>query len=164
MDKLFSIIVAMDENNAIGKDNQLPWHLSNDLKRFKQITLGHTVIMGNKTFQSLPKGPLPDRVNIVLTSQQGIHIDHCLVLHSLEEVFFHCDEHRENFIIGGASIYKQFLPFVQKLYMTRVHATFQADTFFPDLDPNAWDILQSEDHNPDDKNPYPYSFITCQRH
>lgn len=161
--KLISIIVAIGENYAIGKDNKLLWHLPNDLKRFKRITEGFTVIMGKNTYYSLPKRPLPGRDNIVLTDKPGEQVDTCEMAYSIDDVILKCDDHKENFIIGGASVYKQFFPHAQKLYITKVHATFEADTFFPEIDPTNWEIVDSEEHPQDEKHIYPYSFITYRR-
>ena len=158
--KPISIIVAIAENNAIGKDNRLLWHLPEDLKRFKRITKGHKIIMGKNTYFSLPKRPLPDRVSVVLTDQPGELIDTCQMAYSIDEVLSKCDDEQENFIVGGASVYKQFLPYAQKLYITWVKAVFEADTFFPDIDPAIWEVVDSEPHEKDEKHPYPYTFVT----
>ncbi len=158
--KRISIIAAIDENNAIGKDNKLLWHLPEDLKRFKRITGGHTIIMGKNTYYSLPFRPLPGRVNIVISDRPGEQIDNCLMAYSIEDVMLKCDDQKENFICGGASVYKQFYPLAQKLYITKVHSTFKADTFFPEIDPENWKIIESEEHPMDERHMYPYSFIT----
>jgi len=158
-----SIIVAIADNYAIGKDNQLLWHLSEDLKRFKRITLGHTVIMGRKTYLSIPKRPLAGRKNVVLTkSPQDIH-DDCFIAGSIDEALQQCDASNENFVIGGSSIYEQFLPIAQKLYITKVHASFDADSFFPRIDLDSWEITESERYKADEKDKYDYTFITYKR-
>jgi dihydrofolate reductase len=161
--KPISIIVAIADNNAIGKDNKLLWHLPEDLKRFKRITLGHSVIMGKQTFYSLPRRPLQDRTNIVLTTNTAEFIDGCQMAHSIEDVINLCHENTENFIIGGASVYKQFLTIAQKLYITKVHASFDADTFFPEIDVNTWKVIETEEHKADKKHPFDYTFVTYLR-
>jgi dihydrofolate reductase len=161
--KPISIIVAVDEKNAIGKDNKLLLHLPGDLKRFKRITEGHTIIMGKNTYYSLPRRPLPGRLNIVLTDIQGENIDSCCMAYSIDDVLLQCDDNKENFIIGGASVYKQFYPLSQKLYITRIHATFEADTFFPEIEPGKWEIVDSEEHVSDETHAFPYTFVTYVR-
>jgi dihydrofolate reductase len=158
-----SIIVAVAENNAIGKDNQLLWHLSGDLRRFKKITSGHTVIMGKKTFESLPVRPLPGRVNIVISDDPSDHFEGCVMARSLEGILDHCDPVEENFIIGGGSVYRQFFKTVQKLYLTRVHAMFDADTFFPDICSDEWELIECEHQCKGEKDDFSYSFLTYQR-
>lgn len=161
--KPISIIVAIADNYAIGKDNKLLWHLPEDLKRFKRITEGHPVIMGKRTYYSLPRRPLPGRTNIVLTDIAGEQIDGCQMAYSIEDIIHQCDESHENFIIGGASVYKQFFTIAQKLYITEVHANFEADTFFPEIDLNIWKVVEREDCKADEKHPFDYTFITYIR-
>jgi dihydrofolate reductase len=162
--KQISIIVAVAKNNAIGKDNKLLWHLSEDLKRFKKLTTGHTIVMGKNTYFSLPRRPLPNRTHIVLTDIPGEQIDDCVMAYSVEDAISKMDLEEENFIIGGASIYRQFLPFSDKLYITWVHEEFEADTFFPEFDEAEWNIISKEDFpDPDEKNPYPYSYVIYER-
>lgn len=162
--KHISIIVAVAKNNAIGKDNKLLWHLSEDLKRFKKLTTGHTIVMGKNTWYSLPKRPLPKRTHIVLTDVPGEKIEGCIMAYSIEDAISKMNPEDENFIIGGASIYKQFLPHADKLYITWVHKEFEADTFFPALDENDWKIISKEEFPvPDEKNPYPYTYIIYRR-
>ena len=134
--KTLSIIVAIAKNNAIGKNNDLLWHLSDDLKHFKKITSGHTVVMGKRTWESLPFKPLPNRKNIVLTDITGEKIDHCISVYSISQAIEMCDEDAESFIIGGGAIYNQFFGVVQKLYITKVLQDFEADTFFPAINAN----------------------------
>jgi dihydrofolate reductase len=143
--KPISIIVAVAANHAIGKDNQLLWHISDDLKRFKSLTAGHTVVMGKNTFYSLPKRPLPNRKNIVITDVAGEIIEGCEMAYSIEDAIKLCDEAKENFVMGGASIYRQFLGIADKLYITRVHKEFDADCFFPDIDPTLWQLTEAID-------------------
>lgn len=157
-----SIIVAISENNAIGKDNQLLWHLPADLKYFKNRTTGYTVIMGRKTFDSIGK-PLPNRRNIIITRQKELTLSGCEVYHSLEDAIAHCEGEKEIFIIGGDSIYKESLPLINKIYLTQVHQTFEADAFFPVLNMNEWNIIKKEDFEADEKNKYAYSFLELVR-
>jgi len=158
--KNISIIVAIAENYAIGKDNELLWHISDDLQRFKKLTSGHTVIMGQNTFDSLPNGALPKRTNIVITLNKELIIPGCIMAYSIEDAIKKCDLNHEVFVIGGGSIYKQFLEFVDKIYITLVHENFDADTFFPKIDSNKWSIIEQSDFIADDKSKYAYSFIT----
>ena len=162
---MISIIVAISQNGAIGYKGDLIYHLSADLKRFKSLTTGHTVIMGRKTFQSLPKGALPNRRNIVLTRQQGISFEGTEVFTSITEALAHCTPDEKIYVIGGAQIYSQALELADELEITLVHATpREADTFFPDYNANGrWKLVNREDHDPDEKNPYPYSFLTYRK-
>lgn len=155
---MISIIVAIAENNAIGKDNKLLCHIPGDLKRFKKLTTGKTVIMGLKTFKSLPDGPLPNRRNIVITDKKNQKIDGCDMAYSIEEAVEMCNTDEENFVIGGGSIYRQFLPLADKLYITKVHHNFDADTFFPEIDYSKWKLISSKKITKDVK--YPFSYLT----
>jgi dihydrofolate reductase len=128
---MISIIVAIAENYAIGKNNELLWHIPEDMKRFRRITSGHKIIMGKRTFESLPVRPLKDRINIVVSDDPADVYDGCLMAYSLEEALQHCRSDEECFVIGGGMIYRQFLPLADKLYITWVHREFEADTFFP---------------------------------
>jgi len=156
-----SAIVAIGENNAIGKSNQLLWHLPADLKHFKNKTAGHSIIMGRKTFDSVGK-PLPNRRNIVVT-RQDITIPGCEVVKSIDEALELCKGENEVFIGGGAEIYKLAMDKTDKIYLTIVHKMFDADTFFPEIDFTKWVETEHEDHQPDEKNNLPYSFITLER-
>ncbi|MBS1531343.1 MAG: dihydrofolate reductase [Bacteroidetes bacterium] len=158
---IVSAIVAIGENNAIGKNNQLLWHLPADLKYFKNKTAGHTIIMGRKTFDSVGK-PLPNRRNIVVT-RQDIKIPGCEVVKSVDEALDLCKGEDEVFIGGGAEIYKLAMDKTDRIYLTIVHKMFDADTFFPEIDPTQWVETAREDHQPDEKNNLPYSFITIER-
>lgn len=133
-----SIIVATSQNYAIGKDNDLLWHISDDLKRFKALTSGHTVVMGRRTFDSLPKKPLPKRRNIVLTHDEDFSYEGVDVAHTVQQVLNAAEGEEELFVIGGAAIYKQFLPFAQRLYVTWVYADFDADVYFPVIDKSVF--------------------------
>lgn len=159
-----SIIVAVAKDNAIGKDNKLLWHLSEDLKRFKKLTSGHYIIMGKNTYFSLPRRPLPNRTHIVITDVPGEQIDDCIMAYSIEDAISKMNPDEENFIIGGASIYRQFLQHANKLYITWVHENFEADTFFPELTAHEWDVVAREDFmEPDENNPHPYSYTIYER-
>jgi dihydrofolate reductase len=161
--KKISIIVAIAENFAIGRNNQLLWHIPADLKRFKKITGGHQVIMGKLTYESLPLRPLPNRTNIVITDKPGETFEGCTSVYSIEEAINLCNEQEESFIIGGGSIYRQFLPFCNKLYITQVHRDFEADTFFPDIDLSKWKLIEREDHDPGDVIDFSYSFLIFEK-
>ena len=156
--KNLSLIVAIAQNHAIGKDNKLLWHLSDDLKRFKRLTTGHTIVMGKLTFESLPVRPLPNRRSVVITDDPDDNFEGCVMASSIEDAIQKCDEERENFIIGGGSVYRQFMPFVNKIYLTRVYHDFEADTFLQ-LDLEGWNLKEKTDFEADEKNPYPSSFL-----
>lgn len=156
------LIVAAAENNAIGKDNQMPWHLPNDFKYFKQQTLNHSVVMGRKTFESIGK-PLPERRNIVITRNHDWKTEDVDVANSLEEVLTYCRDEREVFIIGGAEIYKQALPLASKVLLTRVHTSINGDAYFPSLDSNEWKLVSSEQHESDERHAFDYTFEMYER-
>ena len=162
---MISIIVAIAENGAIGYKGDLIYHLSADLKRFKTLTTGHTVLMGRKTFESLPKGALPNRRNIVLTRQKGASFPGTEVYPSITEAMKHCVPDEKVFIIGGAQIYKQALELADELEITLVHNTpALADTFFPEFNIDGhWKLINREDYESDEKNPFPYSFLTYRK-
>lgn len=157
-----SIIVAIAQNFAIGKNNDLLFHLPNDLKRFKQITTGHPVIMGRNTFLSLPKGALPNRRNIVITDNPEEKFEGCEMVFSVNEAVKSVANESEAFIIGGGMIYRQFFPLARKLYLTVVHKDFEADTFFPAIDYSQWVELSREDLA-DEKNGFNYSYLNLSR-
>lgn len=161
--KPISIIVAIASNYAIGKDNNLLWHISDDLKRFKKLTLQHTIVMGKNTFYSLPVRPLPNRVSIVLTDKADEKIEGCIMAYSIEDAIAKMDNEKENFIIGGGSIYKQFLPYAQKLYLTRVHQDFDADTFFPTINFEEYDLIDKEDKVPEIEGSFSFSYEIYQK-
>ena len=150
-----SLIVAFSRNRAIGKDNKLLWHLPNDLKYFKDITLGKTIVMGRKTFQSIGK-PLPGRNNVVLTTNSTWKYEGVEVIHSLDELNSFNDE---LIFIGGEDIYKQVLPTVDRMYITYVDEYFEADAFFPPINREEWNELKKEKGIQDEKNPYNYYFL-----
>jgi len=154
--KNISIIVAIASNYAIGKNNELLWHISEDLKHFKQITSGKTVIMGKKTFFSLPKRPLPNRMNIVITDIKNEIIEGCTMAYSIDDAIEKCGTD-ECFVIGGGSVYKQFLPYANKLYITWVDKNFEADVFFPEISDTEWQLTNTEKHYSDENN-FNFSF------
>jgi dihydrofolate reductase len=157
-----SLVVAVSENNAIGKDNQLLWHLPADLKHFKNITTGHVIIMGRKTFDSIGK-PLPNRRNIVITRQQELQLEGAEVVNSLEDAIQLAENEKEIFVIGGAQIYEQAMAICHRIYLTRVHQYFDGDAFFPAIDEQIWKEVAKEDHLPDEKNKFAYTFATLER-
>jgi len=163
MSSQISIIVAVASNLAIGKDNDLLWHISKDLKRFKKLTQGHFIVMGKKTYFSLPVRPLKNRTNMIITDIKDEKIDNCLMAYSIEDAISKMDKKGENFIIGGGSIYKQFMPHANKLYLTRVHKEFQGDTFFPEFSLNEWKLIEKQIINDDPQNDFSYSFETYIR-
>lgn len=161
---IISIIAAMDENRAIGKNQKLLWRLSNDMKFFKETTTGHTVIMGRKTFESLPNGALPNRKNITLTSNPDTQYTNCQTCHSLQEALTLTNTEKEVFIIGGGSLYEQTLPIADHLYLTIVHHAFdEADTFFPEIDFDDWQETDKTDYAEDEKNSYPHTILSYTR-
>ncbi len=157
-----SIIVAVAQNFAIGKNNDLLFHLPNDLKRFKQITTGHPVIMGRNTLLSLPKGALPNRRNVVITDNPDEKFDRCEMVFSIEEAIEAVKDEPEAFVIGGGMIYRQFYPLAGKLYLTLVHRDFDADVYFPEIDFREWAELSREDLF-DEKNNFNYSYLNLKR-
>jgi dihydrofolate reductase len=160
---MISIIVAIAENFAIGKNNDLLWHIPDDMKRFKMITTGHKIIMGKKTYLSLPARPLRNRENIVITDCPGEVFEGCTVVYSVEQAREKCSPGEENFIIGGASVYRQFLPYTDRLYITWVHKKFEGDVFFPVIDLKEWQIISQEDFPVDDRLGYGYSYVVYDR-
>lgn len=158
-----SIIVAVAQNYAIGKDKDLLWHISDDLKHFKAITSGHPVIMGRNTWNSLPRRPLPKRRNIVLTHSVDFQPESVEVAHSLAEVFALVRDEEQAFIIGGAEIYRQFLPWVQTLHVTWVHRDFEADTFFPVIDNSLFFKAQESETFLDPETGLSYSYVEYHR-
>lgn len=153
-----SIIVAIAANRAIGKDNRLLWNLSDDLKRFKKLTTGHTLIMGRNTFLSLPNGALPNRRHIVISDVAGESFDGCEMARSMEEALELAGTDEECFVIGGGMVYRQFLPLAGKLYLTQVQASFEADTFFPDIDFSQWKVLAREEVEAGGRNEYAHTY------
>ncbi len=157
-----SLIVAMDDHGLIGRRNQLPWHLPADMAWFRQHTLGKPILMGRKTHESIGR-PLPGRKNIVLTANVKLRIPGCTMVHSLAEAFRACGDADELMVIGGAEVYRLALPQAQRIYLTEVHDRFEGDAWFPPFDRQQWREVYREDHEPDEKNRWPYSFTILER-
>ena len=161
-----SLIAAVANNNIIGRDNKLPWHMPADLKWFKSLTTGHHVLMGRKTFEEIKK-PLPGRVNVVITRNPNWAADGVAIARSVDEAIGKAQAagDKEIFVIGGAEIFAQLLHRADRMYITRIHAEPQGDTYFPEFDDvNEWKLVDSEHFDADEKNAYPYSFLTYERH
>ncbi len=158
---MISIIVATANNRVIGAGNNMPWHLPADLAYFKKTTLGHPVIMGRKTFESIGK-PLPGRENVIVTSNRDYHAESCLVLHTLEEARNYCRD-KDVFIIGGAQIYQEFFPYADRLYITLIDEDFSGDTYFPEIHEEKWQLISKTDGVKDEKNPYRYEFLVYEK-
>ncbi len=159
---MLSIIVAVSENNVVGKENKLPWKLSADLKHLKSLTMGHHIIMGRKTWESLGRA-LPGRINVVITTDKNFKAEGGVVVQSLKEALTVSSSDDEIFIFGGGKIFKEAMPLVKKIYMTKVHSIIDGDTFFPVLDMKDWKETSREDFKADEKNQYDYSFVTLER-
>ena len=159
---MITIIVAIAQNHAIGRNNDLLWHIPEDMRRFKQITTGHKIIMGKRTYESLPKKPLKDRIHVVISDDPGDSFPDCLMAYSIEEAMQHCGDDEECFVIGGGMVYRQFLPLADKLLVTWVHKDFEADTFFPEIDSGSWQEINRSDSN-DPGSGLTYSFVTYVR-
>lgn len=161
--KTISIIVAIASNHAIGKDNQLLWHIPDDLKRFKALTTGHTIVMGKRTFESLPIRPLPNRRSIIITDIPGETIPGCEMAYSIDEAISLMEDGAENFIIGGGMVYRQFMPLAHRLYLTIVHKDFEADTFYPEIDYSEWTEASKETIDATGSLGFSYSYIIYNR-
>lgn len=161
---MLSIIVAVAENNVIGKDNKLIWHLPADLKRFKEITTGHTIIMGRKTFESLGR-VLPNRKHVILCKDMEMNVEdeNVEVLEDISMLDKYIQDTEEHFIIGGATIYKLLMPKANKIYLTLIHEKFDGDVYFPEISDDEWKIVDRTAGITDEKNPYNYEFITYVR-
>jgi dihydrofolate reductase len=159
---MLSLIAAISENNALGKENKLLWHLPADLKRLKALTMGHNLIMGRKTFESLGK-PLPGRPHIIISKQKNYFPEGASVVDSIEKAIELAKEDNQPFIFGGGEIYKLTLHLVQKIYITKVHANFEGDTFFPELSSDEWKLVDCQKFEPDDKNKFSYSYLEYDR-
>lgn len=157
-----TMIAAAAKNNALGKDNDLIWHISEDLKRFKRLTSGHAIIMGRKTFESMPKA-LPNRTNIILTKKEDYQPEGALVVHTVEAALALVKEDIQPFIIGGGEIYRLFMGNCDRIELTRVHHDFEADVFFPSIDTDKWTIVAQEDISATDNQPYNYSYLTYEK-
>lgn len=161
--KRLIIIAAAGENNALGKDNDLPWHLPDDFKRFKSLTSGHKIIMGRKTLESFPKA-LPNREHIAITRDKGYEPKFpCKIVHSLEEALALVNANETAFIIGGGEIYRQSIAIATEIELTRIHASFDADAFFPEIDESVWKLTKEEHHPKDDKHEYSFTYLTYTR-
>ena len=163
-----SIIAAMAKNRVIGKGNEIPWRLSSDLKRFKDLTMGHAVIMGRKTHESIHeslKHPLLGRLNIIVTHRKDYEAEGCLVVHSLDGALKAAEaiNRDEVFVIGGAEIYKQALSLADKMYLTIVKAEIEGDAYFPEFNPKEWHVVNQEEIGVDKNNQYPHLFMVFQR-
>lgn len=159
---MISFLVAMDKNKVIGRNNQLPWHLPEDLKYFKRVTMGHPIAMGRKTHESIGR-ILPGRENIIITRQSDYKCEGCTVLTSIQDfVQYAREQEDEIFVIGGAEIFKETFAFTDRLYITYIYEEFEGDTFFPDFDTSNWKLISSEKGVKDEKNPYDYEFIVYE--
>jgi len=159
---MVTIIAAVAKNNALGKDNQLIWHIPADLKRFKKITTGHHIIMGRKTFESLGK-PLPNRTTIIISRNKNYKVEGCIVVNSLAEALEAASDDKNPFILGGAQIYQKAMELTDILDLTLIHHEFEADVFFPKIDPSIWKEVSRIDYHADAKNKYDYSFVKYKR-
>lgn len=161
---MLSIICAVAENNAIGHNNQLLYPLRDDLRRFKALTTGHTILMGRRTFESLPKGALPQRRNLVISTTQTQAWPNTEVYESLDSALRHCSAEEEIFIIGGAQLYTAALHLADRLYLTHIHATpDEADAFFPSIKDDEWEVVAREHHPADEVHPQAFTFVDYQR-
>lgn len=164
---IVSLIAALSKNRVIGKDNDLPWSLPDDMKYFMQTTKGHHVIMGRKNYDSIPEKfrPLPNRTNMVISRNQNLSLPGCLVFHSIEEAIQHAKNAGEHelFIIGGAEIYRQSLALAHKLYLTEIQADIEGDTYFPDFDKNTWKESSRKHHPSDERHVYSFDFVIYER-
>ncbi len=159
---MISIIAALAENRVIGVNNTLPWRLPNDLKHFRRLTTGHAIVMGRKNYESIGK-PLPERTNIIVTRNHDYRASGCLIAHSLDDALALAKGDPEIFVIGGAEIYREALPLADRLYLTQVHSAVEGDTFFPEINDNAWKETAREQHAADEKHAYAYSFVVLER-
>jgi len=156
---MITMIAAASENNALGKDNDLIWHLPDDFKRFKNLTTGHHIIMGRKTWESFPK-PLPNRTHVVITRNKEYVAQDAIVVHTMEDALAFAQEDPHTFIIGGGEIYTLGLEFATHIELTRVHGNFEADAFFPEIDDAKWKLQESIFHDTDDRHKYGFTFET----
>jgi dihydrofolate reductase len=159
---MLSIIVAVAENNVIGKDNSLIWKLPRDMRHFKETTTGHYIIMGRKTFESNGR-PLPNRTNVIITRDKNYKAEGCVVVHSLEDAIREAKEDSEAFIIGGGVIYEMSMAIVDRIYITKIQHTFEGDTFFPEINMEEWVISEEREFESDEKNQYSFTILTLDR-
>lgn len=160
---MISIIVAVSEDLGIGKNNDLLWHIPEDLRRFKRLTYGNTVIMGKRTWESLPKRPLSGRKNVVITDIPHESFENAVTAYSIEDALAKCGKEEEIFIIGGGSIYRQFMPLADRLYITYVHKMKPADIYFPKIDQGIWRIIEQEEFKAENDNEIPYTYVIYER-
>ena len=159
---ILSFVAAMDRNRVIGTNNALPWNMPADMKHFRDLTRGKPVIMGRRTFESIGHA-LPKRPNIVITREADFKAEGCAVVHSIDEAIRAAGNAPEAMVIGGGVIFKEFLPRANRMYLTLIDHDFDGDIYFPEYDAREWHEVSRESHEPDDKNPYPYTFITLER-
>jgi len=160
---MISFIVAMDKNRVIGKDNQLPWHLPADLKFFKRVTMGHPIIMGRNTYESIGK-PLPGRENIIVTRNKEYAQEGCTIIHSVDELLQMASRQNEEvFVIGGAELFQATFSMADRLYITKIEEEFTGDTYFPEFNQSEWELVSQEKGIRDEKNPYEYFFTIYNR-
>lgn len=159
---IISFVVAMGKNRVIGKDNSLPWEMPADMKRFKELTTEKPIIMGRKTFESIGR-PLPNRTNIIITRDENYKAEGCIVVHSIDEALKAAEGNEEVMVIGGAQIYKEFLPTANKIYLTIIDNDFEGDAYFPEYNEDEWKEVKREKHEADKENKYSYTFIDLQR-
>ena len=162
MSQVISAVVVVDANNGNGKENKLLVHFPADLKRFKSITTGHSIVMGRKTFDSMGRA-LPNRRNILISRQSNLTAEGAEIASSLQEALDFCRDEKEVFIIGGAEIFRQAFDIIDRIYLTRIHKSFDADTFFPEINDMDWQESERSDFKPDEKTPFSYSFVTYQK-
>jgi dihydrofolate reductase len=160
---MISIIVAVSEDLGIGKDNELLWRIPEDLRRFRRLTTGNVIIMGKKTWESLPKRPLPGRKNIVLTDIPDEEFEGAITAYSIEDALSRCDRDKEIFVIGGGSIYRQFMNLADRLYITHVHRKADADVYFPEIDPKTWKVIEADDFANNEGDTPPYTYTVYER-
>ncbi|MEH7388572.1 dihydrofolate reductase [Bacillus sp. JJ1521] len=160
---MISLLVAMDKNQLIGKDNDLPWRLPADLAYFKRVTMGHPIFMGRKTYDSIGR-PLPGRENIIVTRDTSYEAEGCKVIHSIDDIVKMSEEtEKELFVIGGAEIFKEILRHSDRLYITEIEEEFEGDTYFPAFDKTEWKVISKEKGIKDEKNPYEYTFLVYEK-
>lgn len=157
---MISLLVAIGKDRVMGKDNDLPWHLPEDLKWFKKVSMGHTIIMGRKTYESIGK-PLPGRKNVIVTSDKSYEAEGCIITHSIDEALGQGGD--EQIVIGGAKIFEQVLPRAGRIYLTYIDAEFDGDTYFPEMKEKEWEVTSKEKGIKNEKNPYDYYFMVYER-
>jgi dihydrofolate reductase len=163
---IISLIVAMDKNRGIGKNNKIPWHLPSDLKRFKRLTMGHYLMMGRKTYETIGK-PLPGRVMLIVTRQKGYRAEGCIVVNSIQQAIKEAEDQHEDelFVIGGGEIFRQVFDIAEKIYLTNVHAEIDASVHFPEIDPGAWELFTKHDPEQLENDQYASDFqVLIRKH